>query len=61
MTTPRDPVARPVRLLIVDDDPLVRAGLTFMLGGVDDITVVGRVRTAPRSRISSTGTAPMWC
>lgn len=41
MTTPRDPVAPPVRLLIVDDDPLVRAGLTLMLGGVDDITVVG--------------------
>ncbi|WP_424862381.1 response regulator transcription factor [Streptomyces sp. MMS24-I29] len=39
--TPMDPVAQPVRLLIVDDDPLVRAGLTLMLGGADDIVVVG--------------------
>ncbi|WP_019985074.1 MULTISPECIES: response regulator transcription factor [unclassified Streptomyces] len=31
----------PVRLLLVDDDPLVRAGLSFMLGGADDIEIVG--------------------
>jgi DNA-binding NarL/FixJ family response regulator len=30
-----------IRLLVVDDDPLVRAGLTFMLGGADDIEIVG--------------------
>lgn len=30
-----------VRLLIVDDDPLVRAGLTFMLGGADGVEIVG--------------------
>ncbi|WP_330172823.1 response regulator transcription factor [Streptomyces sp. NBC_01498] len=30
-----------VRLLIVDDDALVRAGLTFMLGGADGIEIVG--------------------
>jgi DNA-binding NarL/FixJ family response regulator len=30
-----------IRLLLVDDDPLVRAGLSFMLGGVDDIEIVG--------------------
>ncbi|MGW2594227.1 response regulator transcription factor [Streptomyces sp. NPDC001515] len=35
------PAPRPVRLLIVDDDPLVRAGLTLMLGGADDIDIVG--------------------
>ena len=29
------------RLLIVDDDPLVRSALTFMLGGQPDIEVVG--------------------
>lgn len=33
--------APPVRLLIVDDDPLVRAGLTLMLGGADGIDIVG--------------------
>ncbi|WP_181810945.1 response regulator [Streptomyces ipomoeae] len=30
-----------IRLLVVDDDPLVRAGLSFMLGGADDIEIVG--------------------
>ncbi|MCX4514665.1 response regulator transcription factor [Streptomyces sp. NBC_01619] len=30
-----------IRVLIVDDDPLVRAGLTFMLGGAEDIEIVG--------------------
>ncbi|MFJ2088915.1 response regulator [Streptomyces sp. NPDC087901] len=42
MTDPTPtPKPRPVRLLIVDDDPLVRAGLTLMLGGADDIDIVG--------------------
>jgi DNA-binding NarL/FixJ family response regulator len=30
-----------IRVLIVDDDPLVRAGLTMMLGGASGIDVVG--------------------
>ncbi|MEV0777383.1 response regulator transcription factor [Streptomyces sp. NPDC050428] len=30
-----------IRLLIADDDPLVRAGLTFMMGGADGIEIVG--------------------
>ncbi|MFJ6658346.1 response regulator [Streptomyces sp. NPDC091377] len=30
-----------IRLILVDDDPLVRAGLSFMLGGADDIEIVG--------------------
>ena len=31
----------PIRLLLVDDDPLVRAGLAFMMGGADDLEIVG--------------------
>ncbi|MFG3246611.1 response regulator [Streptomyces sp. NPDC048187] len=30
-----------IRLLLVDDDPLVRAGLSLMLGGADDVEIVG--------------------
>ncbi|MDX6279716.1 MAG: hypothetical protein QOH03_787, partial [Kribbellaceae bacterium] len=30
-----------IRVLIVDDDPLLRAGLQLMLGGAPDIRVVG--------------------
>ncbi|MFE2417259.1 response regulator [Streptomyces hokutonensis] len=30
-----------IRLLLVDDDPLVRAGLSLMLGGAADIEIVG--------------------
>lgn len=33
----------PVRVLIVDDDALVRSGLTMMLGEFEDIEVVGAV------------------
>ncbi|MFE2501255.1 response regulator transcription factor [Streptomyces rubiginosohelvolus] len=45
MNTPASPTppasSAPVRLLIVDDDPLVRAGLTLMLGGDQGIEIVG--------------------
>jgi DNA-binding NarL/FixJ family response regulator len=34
-------VSAPVRVLIVDDDALVRAGLTMLFAGADDIEIVG--------------------
>lgn len=36
-----EPAPRPVRVLIADDDPLLRAGLTMMLAGAAELTVVG--------------------
>lgn len=32
---------QPTRILIVDDDPIVRSGLRLMLGGQPDFTIVG--------------------
>ncbi|MFE9456783.1 response regulator [Streptomyces californicus] len=40
-TPPASDTPPPVRLLIVDDDPLVRAGLTLMLGGGQGVDIVG--------------------
>ncbi len=38
-----DSVAQPLRVLLVDDDALVRAGLRMILTSADDIDVVGEV------------------
>jgi DNA-binding NarL/FixJ family response regulator len=35
----------PVSVLVVDDDPLVRAGLRMILGGAGDLSVVGEAGT----------------
>jgi DNA-binding NarL/FixJ family response regulator len=34
-------VSEPIRVLVVDDDALVRAGLSMLLTGADDIEIVG--------------------
>jgi DNA-binding NarL/FixJ family response regulator len=38
---PADGVTGVVRVLLVDDDPLVRAGLSMILASADDVSVVG--------------------
>ena len=34
----------PIRVVLVDDDPLVRAGLGLMLGGSAELEIVGEAR-----------------
>jgi DNA-binding NarL/FixJ family response regulator len=41
MTSDVDSIPGPTRVLIVDDDPLVRSALSLMLGGQGDVEVVG--------------------
>jgi DNA-binding NarL/FixJ family response regulator len=36
-----DTVGRMIRVLVVDDDPLVRSALRLMLGGQADLEVIG--------------------
>jgi DNA-binding NarL/FixJ family response regulator len=40
MTPITDPASGPIRVLIVDDDAMVRAGLSMILGGTGDIEIV---------------------
>ena len=46
------------RVLLVDDDALVRSGLRLMLGEADDIAIVGRPPTATRCPPRSPSTVP---
>ena len=47
-----------IRLLITDDDPLVRAGLALILGGSDEIEVVGEASNG-REAVDWVTTAPV--
>ncbi|MFE9168787.1 response regulator transcription factor [Streptomyces kebangsaanensis] len=47
-----------IRLLLVDDDPLVRAGLSLMLGGADDIEIVGEAADGSEVRALVDRTRP---
>jgi DNA-binding NarL/FixJ family response regulator len=47
-----------VRVLIVDDDPLVRAGLAMIIGGSPDLTVVGAAADGPEVAAAVDAYAP---
>ncbi|WP_432494969.1 response regulator [Kineococcus auxinigenes] len=48
----------PVRVLVVDDDPLVRSALAVVLGGLDDVTVVGEGGDGEQAVALAAATAP---
>jgi DNA-binding NarL/FixJ family response regulator len=48
-------------VLVVDDDPLVRAGLVTMLGGAPDLRVVGEAGDGTQVLALSTGSPRPWC
>ncbi|MFD0318183.1 response regulator [Streptomyces flavalbus] len=50
--------ATAIRLLLVDDDPLVRAGLSLMLGGADDIEIVGEAADGAQAETVAARTRP---
>ncbi len=37
----------PIRIFVVDDQPLIRDGLSYILDHQDDMTVVGSAGTCP--------------
>ena len=50
--------AEPITVLVVDDDPLVRSALTLMLGGRDDLQVVGEAGDGGRGPAAGRAAAP---
>jgi DNA-binding NarL/FixJ family response regulator len=51
-------LAGDVRVLLVDDDPLVRAGLSMILGGADHVTVVGEAADGAEAVARARATGP---
>lgn len=50
-----------IRLLLVDDDPLVRADLSLMMGGADDIEIVGEAADGGEVEALVDRTRPSGC
>ncbi|HET6626232.1 MAG TPA: response regulator transcription factor [Nocardioidaceae bacterium] len=48
-----------INVLVVDDDPLVRAGLSLILGGAEDIVVVGEASDGQQAVEAVGGAAPV--
>ena len=45
----RDEERKKVRILVVDDHPLIRQGLMQLINGQPDMEVVGEARTGPET------------
>lgn len=55
------PPARPTRVVVVDDQRLVRSSFAMMLSVEDDIDVVGDAATVPRPWSWYDAFGPTWC
>lgn len=58
MSTPTASPTRPARILIVDDHPVVRQGLTMVLGRLEDLTVCGEVGSLAEALVAIKASAP---
>ena len=54
-------VGDPIRVLVADDQELVRAGFCVILDAADGISVVGEAATAPRRWPRWPACRPTWC
>ncbi len=50
-----------IRVVIVDDQTIVRAGVARILGPVDGFEVVAECDDGDEVRRAVAGTAPTWC
>ena len=50
-----------IRLLLVDDQQLVRVGLAKILDGEPDMTIVGEAENGERAVTRRRGCDPTWC
>ena len=59
MTAPGAPA--PIRVLVVDDQELVRSGFCVILDAADGITVVGEAANGEAAVPRWPRTSPTWC
>lgn len=59
MSTPA--ADRPLRIVVVDDHPVVRDGLRGMIDGQPDLVVVGEAGDGNEPWPSSSRNIPTWC
>ena len=54
-------MTEPIRVVVVDDEPMVCAHLRTILGSADDIEVVDIATTAPPPSRPSSAATHAWC
>ena len=54
-------MSEPIRVVLVDDQQMVRAGFRMVIDSQPDLTVVGEAGTARQRSTCSAGRRPTWC